>query len=264
MRGELPEHGTYSRYKRYLCHCPPCQTEGTRRRNRERKARELGIVRFVDAAPVRAYAESLVKAGMTPARISTESGVERVTVRVLLGLIKGRKPTARVRPETAEAIMRVRPTFAPPPAGYLDGLGTRRRLQALVADGHSTIELGELLGTGHSAVGQYMVRPIIMASTAHKVAALFDELQLTPGTSAQARRRGIRERWALPLEWDEGDLDNPAAKPARRARWTPTSTKDERREQVRQLLNAGLTNKIIGERLGVSERTVERDRKACA
>lgn len=259
----MPEHGTYTRYNNRGCRCDPCRTEGTRRARRERKSRQLGLTRFVDAAPVRAYAEALTRQGYSAPRIAVESGVDRGSVRALLGLDKVRKPSARVRPETAEAIMRVRPTYAAPPVGYFDSLGTRRRLQALVADGHSTIELGERLGSGHKRVSEWMRRPVIKASTAHKVAALFDELQLTPGKSVQARRRGLREKWALPLAWDEHALDDPNGKPIN-CRWTPTSTVGERREKVQELVSTGLTNAIIASQLGVSERTIERDREACA
>ncbi|WP_458686401.1 helix-turn-helix domain-containing protein [Nocardia tengchongensis] len=149
-------------------------------------------------------------------------------------------------------------------------LGARRRFQALVASGYPAAQLARELGTGRgnrtirSLMGQRAdsdgrVTQEIAAERERAVKALFDRLQLVPGPSAQARALGERRGWPLPIEWDEHAIDDPNGRPVR-ARWTPASAREERRERVVELTARGLTNDQIADRLGINTRLVDRDR----
>jgi hypothetical protein len=48
----------------------------------------------------------------------------------------------------------------------------------------------------------------VLAVTARKVEALFNELQTIPGPSQRARNDGARNGWEVPLAWDDTDLDH--------------------------------------------------------
>jgi len=97
----------------------------------------------------------------------------------------------------------------------MDSIGTVRRLRALCAAGYTHKDLAKRL-----AVNEFWLFAMIEgdsdtvdADSAARVSALFNQIQLIPGKSAEARQRARARHWASPLAWDEDDIDNPAAKP---------------------------------------------------
>jgi hypothetical protein len=92
----------------------------------------------------------------------------------------------------------------------VDATGTRRRLQALAAIGWPPRALAERLGIQPDNI---LRRHRVRVGTARLVAAVYDQLSMTPGpdtrSAAAARRRG----WAPPLAWDDDSIDDPAARP---------------------------------------------------
>ncbi|MBF6065424.1 hypothetical protein IU500_34390 [Nocardia terpenica] len=151
--------------------------------------------------------------------------------------------------------------------------GARRRMQALVAFGYPRRELAAQLGiptnSGQMTVLMGLQRRgerfglTITAEREREIKALFDRLQFTPGPSERARARGRRKGWALPFEWDEDSIDDPRGRPVR-ARWTPRSSSEERRAQVTELTERGLSARQIARRLHTTDRTVTRDRTRTA
>jgi transcriptional regulator with XRE-family HTH domain len=116
----------------------------------------------------------------------------------------------------------------------LNPIGTIRRLQALVAAGYTQADLANRLGMKPCNVSRLMsTERRVHVKTADAVSALFDELQLMPGPSSAARRRGARMGWALPLAWDEDEIDDPAAEPDK-SRRRPVSF-PERYAEMREL-----------------------------
>jgi hypothetical protein len=97
----------------------------------------------------------------------------------------------------------------------VDSVGISRRLQALVALGYNTVELGRLLDRSPAWVSQLLHnrKPKVNGDTARDVIELYDQLSMTPGPSQQARDRAIRRGWMPPLAWDEDTIDDPAAAP---------------------------------------------------
>lgn len=230
---------------------------------------------YVDAEPVRAHLSALNAAGLGGRRVEELSGVRRNTVRYLLSgrPERGTGPSSKVLRSTAERILSIpvpaSAHLAAAPGRPVPAVGSRRRLQALVAAGWPLYVLAERAGLGRSTAtsianpASRAARDSCLASAARSIAALFDELSMQPGPSPYARARGRREGWALPLEWDEDEIDNPDATPTV-DHWTPASATAERREQVIELTRRKLTTAQIAERLGVNERTVLRDRSKSA
>jgi lambda repressor-like predicted transcriptional regulator len=105
------------------------------------------------------------------------------------------------------------PTVWVPTLADVDATGTRRRLQALAAIGWRQDDIGARIGVVQRHIPNLMHRDRVASSSAAKVAAVFDELQMIPGPSDIARRRARRKGWAVPLAWDEETIDDPAAQP---------------------------------------------------
>ncbi|MBM4596127.1 helix-turn-helix domain-containing protein [Rhodococcus hoagii] len=66
--------------------------------------------------------------------------------------------------------------------------------------------------------------------------------------------------WALPLEWDEDTIDDPAAEPVRARRGGSRSAAEvaANRREAAALAAEGMSAEAIAQELGVHERTVER------
>jgi hypothetical protein len=97
----------------------------------------------------------------------------------------------------------------------IDSIGTVRRLRALCAAGYTQKDLAKRL-----AVNEFWLLAMIEgdsdtvdADSAARISALFNQIQLIPGRSAEARQAARARLWASPLAWDEDEIDNPAAKP---------------------------------------------------
>ena len=99
----------------------------------------------------------------------------------------------------------------------VDSIGISRRLQALVALGYNTVELGRLLDRTPTWVSQLLHnrKPKCNGDSARDVIELYKRLSMTPGPSQYARDRAIRRGWMPPLAWDEDTIDDPAAQPNR-------------------------------------------------
>lgn len=222
---------------------------------------------YTDAAPIREHVQRLLAAGLTRRRIAELSGLNRKQVQVLLGgrTDRGTGPARIVSHRTATALL----ALSVPDIGWtlaadrhlVDATGTVRRLQALVAAGWTQGELGHRIGVAERNMSPLVHGRLrrVTAARARSVAGLFAELQLRPGPSGAARRRGAAHDWALPLEWDEESIDDPAAKP-QRARWTRSSAVTERRERVVELTARGLTCVQIADLLAVTPAVVIADR----
>lgn len=161
--------------------------------------------------------------------------------------------------------------------------GTRRRVQALMTLGYSQSAIARRLGIHQNTCSEWMQCGYVRASTHATIAALYDQLQDTPAprstkgermsaarTVALAERRG----YARPIDWDDIDNDpapsiNPTSEDelvdeiavalfldGHRVQLTPR----ERQLVVDQLTAQGLSAREIAIRLGVTSRTVTRDR----
>lgn len=98
---------------------------------------------------------------------------------------------------------------------WVDPTGTRRRLQALLANGWTLNLLGARLGISGSAVSQYAspARLFVEADTARAVDDLYDRLADRRGPSTYNMTRLQRRGWLVPLWWDEDTIDDPSYQP---------------------------------------------------
>lgn len=230
----------------------------------------------VDAQPVREHILALLAAGISNRQLKRICGVSHNTIQVILTgrPERGSGPTKQVLRRTAEKLLAV-PVPDIPWKTVADGrpvpaIGTTRRLRALVAIGYSQSDLARRLGILPTNATPLFAgtRDTVLASTARAVADLFNELQLTPGTSSRARNRAARLGWPLPLDWDEDRIDDPnhrikrsTADDLRRSRGQEARQQAEvRKQRVIELTEQGWSAAAIAERLGVTDKTVVRDR----
>lgn len=177
---------------------------------------------FTEAQPARDHVTALVKAGVGYRRIAQLSGLNRKTIQDLMNgrSNRGTPPKKVMRKTTVAAILAIPIPTAPTAPQVADrmlvsSLGTRRRIQSLVAYGYSYADMARRVGwsTPNFAKLVYDEDAQVTAKTARMVDTLFRELQLTPGPDTRARNRGKANGWPLPMEWDEDDIDDPDATP---------------------------------------------------
>lgn len=276
------DHGTVARYKwgpdendtpGRPCHCTRCRAASRAEDNRRTRLIAYGQWEpFVDAGPAREHIRMLSASGIGGKRVAKLAGIGAGTLsQILYGGPGGRPPTRRIRPETAAAILAVRP--APelfPSRVAVDPAGTRRRLQALIAIGWSQAKLAGRLGQEKANFGRLLHRRSpVTAATARAVRLLYDELwnQPPPEDSAWDKRSVSRARdyarargWVPPGAWDDDRIDAPDATPAEN--WERSRRKHvtgaELAEEARELAGFGLTRVQAAERLGVPRHVLEK------
>ena len=180
---------------------------------------------YVDAGPVREHIEALSAAGVSYKRLHKLSGVALSSIaRIVTGRTEREEgPAKQVHRGVADRILAV-----PLPGVWWaeasdhrvgDGVGTRRRLQALVAMGWSQSEIARRLGVDPANATKLFRCVLVHAVTARRVAGLYDELSMTHGGSRRALNVAAREGWLRPLDWDDDLIDGPE-----HFRWARTST----------------------------------------
>ncbi len=288
-----PEHkhaDSTTCYIQHQCRCDPC-TDHHSAMNRARvKAKAFG--RFdtglVDAEPVREHMMMLAEYGIGYKRAAAIAGIGVTPAR---NLIWGRQEPGprygelqkRVKRETAEALLRVKPELDNLAAGaIIPARGTHRRIQALVTLGWSQSKLCQQIGMDRGNWFVLMERERVTLKTHRAVAALFEELwdQLPPHEEwrdkiayTRTLRYAKKRRWLPPLAWDDidNDVEPPVAEPIEggiddvviqlacagdRIRLSHA----ERREAITRLVGWKLSDGAIAERLHLADRTVWRIR----
>ncbi|GGU61944.1 hypothetical protein [Streptomyces lavendofoliae] len=218
-------HGTTAKYHLDRCRCYPCCHANSQYESNRRRAMAYGTWQpFVDAGPVRTHVRQLGEFGIGWIRAAKLAGVATGTVSKLLYGDRPRNlaPTKRMRPEVALALLSVEPTLENMgPVVPIDGTGTRRRLQALVAAGWPQSEIARRLGMERANFGRTIVSPMVRVSTLRAVVAVYDELwRANPrehGVPARwyttALATAARNGWAPVGAWDDDTIDDPAAFP---------------------------------------------------
>lgn len=184
------------------------------------------------ASTVQHHINTLRQHGMTLTAIAHHAGVPTATLKDILS----RNPDHWVHGHTATRILNTPPT-APtekPRANHIDSLGTRRRIQALVAYGYPLAHIATHLGRNTQPIweistGKY---PTVTTTTAQLVAELYDRLTATPPpppspAANRARNQARRKGWAPPHMWDDGQLDHPEGQPSRTTEPDPTLVDDQ-------------------------------------
>lgn len=265
------KHGTYVGYKIHRCRCEPCVRANSRYRHHRKHEIAYGRWEpFVDAEPVRQHVERLRTQGLGWKRTAELAGVDRTVVELLLNgkPCRGKSPTKRVRKRTAEKLLAVRATLDVLGASVkVDGTGTRRRLQALVALGWSQSKLCQHLGVTPNNFAVLIRRDRVQASTARAVRALYDQLwDVAPpepdafhrGAATRARNQAARHGWSRPMAWDDDTIDDPDAKPSGEAAEQSTYRKLPQGEELLWLVDElGETHEALAERFEVEIKSVK-------
>lgn len=261
---EAPHHRNLTCVKDYRCRRPACLARSADYDRTRNRLMAYGRWQpFTDAEPVRQHVRMLMSYGIGWQRVCRLAGVSNGGMsRILYGdKIRDYRLTQRVRTTTADKILTVRPDFNNlAPSARVDGTGTRRRLQALVANGWPQMRLGHELGVKHHRVIWDQVRQdVVSADTARKVRDLYDALwNVDPASRGialryitQAKRIAAAHGWAPPGAWDDDYIDSPAA--------TPDLGDDVDRytaiaEDARWLIREyGYTNAQAAHRLGITK-----------
>lgn len=208
---------------------------------------------LTDAQPARDHITALQAAGVSWKRLHELSGVPLSSIaRIVIGRTeRGEGPAKQISRECEAKILAVTvpSVWWVKAAGSRvgDQTGTTRRLRALVAIGWSQSELARRLGWSAANAGTLFAgERQVQARTARAVAALYDELSMTPGGSSRAVNRAARLGWWKPLDWDDDELDNPD--------WVPgtedVSGVEGRLDDFRWLLRCGVHPMVAAQRCG--------------
>lgn len=201
----------------------------------EKLRRYYGLSLWVDPAKAREHVAALKSPPyyMTNRRIAQLAGICESN---LCQLIRGRRnegrdyaPVNEIHRATEAAILGVQPEIDPQPGGggRLSPVGSRRRLQALVALGYPLAVLSQGIewGSGPQPVHRFIRgksgTQFIMHSTHLRVCALYDKLAYVDpadmgiGKVSVDRAKKTAAKWgyAPPFTWDDDTIDDPDAAP---------------------------------------------------
>ncbi|MFL0579451.1 hypothetical protein [Dietzia sp. 179-F 9C3 NHS] len=169
-----------------------------------------------------------------------------------------------------------------PDDAVVNGVGSRRRLQALVAAGWPQTDLAQRCNWAYNHLNWFLNQEHagLTAAAARRIAAVFNDLQLQQGPSRRAQRLAERRGWQPALAWEEDSIDDPDAvphtsSPERQdddlvdeivierclAAWRnntppPAVAPTDRAAVAEALLSAGATRKYICEVIGWSRQTL--------
>lgn len=162
--------------------------------------------------------------------------------------------------DVAAKIMAVEPVpmFEWSPGRQVPSIGSVRRIQALVALGHTQADLAAEIGCYPNHIPRLARQPFVTVAFARAVDEVYRRLMFTPApdtlASRRSRQRAQRARWWPPLAWD--DIDDPDEKPERKLRYRANviAKFDDRYQDVVEIGVRGDAN--IAERLGISEESL--------
>ncbi|MFF9197302.1 helix-turn-helix domain-containing protein [Streptomyces sp. NPDC014779] len=252
----IPPHGTQYRYRGERngawpgCRCDKC----TAAHNRACKARRLGSYRGTPARhpgePVLAHIKTLHEAGMSYDLIARRAGVSHNTIQALV-----RGVTKTCRRSRALKILAVQPGDFDEVA-EIPSAGTRRRVQAMYAMGHSPKVIAVESGMSTSFVSHLANGGPrkVDAPSAAAIHEAYRSLAAVPGASNAARRRAAKMGWRDPLWWEDmGHIDDPAFDPATAEQLNFHERAALRAEEILHLASYGTTEEEIARRLGLGK-----------
>lgn len=242
------------------------QPQGRKHARYEMRTRYAGKPGYGDPTQVRNHVLELNGYGLPRASIARDAGLTDSAVEQIA---RGEWRTIRVRPATALMAVTWRPNSR---QEIVLAVGAIRRAQALSAIGWSYRAVEEQLPVSALYVPQMIRRQnrTMPFPLWREFVQCYEALSGTPGPSTRARNAARAAGLPAPLDWEGHDIDDPRvvvqAQP-----WEPKTRIEEireeaaaRAERVLELTAMGLSAKEVAERLGVTSRTVVRDRVAAA
>jgi hypothetical protein len=113
---------------------------------------------------------------------------------------------------TARAILAV-PLKPHPSRRGTNNAGTRRRVEALAWMGWTVRDIAQRAGIPRTSLTHLASGRPVSHAVALGVACVYDDLAGVQGTSAHARSKARRYRYAPPAAWDDDTIDDPNAHP---------------------------------------------------
>ncbi len=228
-------------------------------RRRYQRKRAGDWAPFTDTAPVRQHLQALREAGVTQEQISEAAGVSVAT------LIRAAKQT-RMTSAAADALMAIPVPNVDrnePPGTAVVTAG--EKLQTLVADGWTLVQIAQAAGLSERAVYQQVHQQVPPARrTIQAIDRVYDQLvDNDPGDghiAARARLRAERAGWqpSTPPQPPEADIDDVAVERVVAGDRLPLRPAEQ--QTVLTRLAGSYPDDEIGRRLGLSPRTVLRHR----
>jgi transcriptional regulator with XRE-family HTH domain len=237
------------------CRRPECKQADYEYMSRIRLDHHRGQRRRTDARQTRRHIEHLLAANWTQAQIARAAGLSH---RTICDVLHG-APIVANRTELAILSIPIGP--APLDGRDVDGTGSMRRIQALVAIGWSLAQLAPRLGFYVTDLGLIANghRPYVRATTADAIVRGYRQLARTPGPSTRARNDAARKGWHGPAAWDDDTIDDPDAAPDLEQP-EPELNRNElaelRRQEVLHLAGFDVPPEEIAARLGIGFTTV--------
>lgn len=146
------------------------------------------------------------------------------------------------------------------PPAHIDATGTRRRLQALMAIGHSTNTVAAATGLSpemvthlRGAARARRHRDRVSRATAFVVWRAYESLSMVPGLDVRSRTDAARLGHHPPLAWDDAAIDDPHARPV-----TVLAARRDVQGEARFLASFGESFEQIAKQLGVQATSIER------
>lgn len=188
-----PTHGS-----RHYPGCYEC-SEASRAdyRARTQYRQKVGMA-LVNAAPIRAHVENLLKTGLRYSAIATASGVAAGTIAHLLN--SGSK---KIHRDAAQRLLEVSVREARSHMGLLDATLTRRRLQHMSVMGWSQRLMADYTGMSQQSLSQIMSgdNTYVEQPTEKTIAEFFRAHWQVEGNSVRARNLARRRGWSHIMRW---------------------------------------------------------------
>lgn len=194
------------------CAHPECRkANADYEKNRKRQIAYGRWEPYVDAEPVRQHVLWLIGEGVPVAKLLPI--YPAVSVLLYGRPSRGMAPTKKMRSESAEALLAVRPTLDMlGDLARVDAAGVHRRVQALCALGWSMSKVANRMGSAVYRVRQVMSESTVTVRMHRKAIAVYDELSMVRPEGPYAvktRRWAERQGWLPPLSWDDSLIDLP-------------------------------------------------------
>lgn len=226
------------------------------RRDKEAKARkQKGLkVKFVPAEIIRKHLHQLHDQGWSYTSIAQQAGVGHATVyRIAAG------ERDNVHPRTANALMNVsprRPNELLDDTRMVSAIGVRRRLQALLRQGHRREEIAEAAGITLSVI-RHALRddsPSLTRAARDSICAAYDVMSTRSGTSKITASRAEAKGWPSPWDWEAANIDDPLSYPPK----VSGPSRGDLKRRAAALDGPHVTAEDLAKKLGVTSRTIVR------
>lgn len=166
------QHGHYATYTLDRCRCVPCAVAASQYNATLKRRQAYGISDYVGAEPVREHIQALSSVGIGLKRITALTGINGgVLSKIVYGTPRAdgtrRPPARRVLAKTADGILALTPSVElVAPGAPIDGIGTRRRIEALVAVGWSVPRIAAASGVDRQTLDAVLRGRAIQARSA--------------------------------------------------------------------------------------------------